>query len=270
MCIIMNRIKILFSVGLILFITSVYAQEGEPGGIWASAGVSKDITKNWSADLEFEFRTLNFTTQRERYAFQIGTDYELIKNFKIGAGYSYLNVYDDFNLGPENYYQNRNRFYGQLSYKFKLGDFTLSLRERAQLTYKNDSDRINIYGVLNTNRINPDLNWRNKIKLSYNIKKNPFSPYLCFESYYLLNDPSAIRDYNTDLSDYKEVSSYFNKLRFSAGVEYKINKMHSIDIFGMYSKERGAEEVKVSGPNYYQLSDWTGIYVVGIGYNFSF
>jgi opacity protein-like surface antigen len=266
----MNKVKILLTAGIISFATSILAQEGEPGGIWASAGVSKEITKKWSADVEFEFRTLDFTTKRERFAFQIGTDYELIKNLKLGVGYSYLNVYDDFTLSPGNYYQNRNRFYGQLGYKLKFGNFSLSFRERAQLTYKNDSDRINIYGVLNTNRINPDLIWRNKIKLAYNIKKNPFTPYISFESYYLTNDPSAIRDYNADLTEYTEVSSYFNKLRYSAGVEYEITKKHSIDLFGMYSMERGAEEVKVSGPNYYQLSAWNNTFVLGIGYTYSF
>jgi len=274
MYIIMNKKSILLIISVILITTvKVNAQDSEANGIWTSIGINKDITKYWSAGIEAEYRTLGFTAERERTSFQIASDYEILKNLKIGIGYSLMSVYDDYKFSNDSirvHYQDRNRFYGQLNYRLKFGNFSLSFRERAQLTYKDESDRINAAGIKNTNRINPDLIWRNRFKLQYSKKKLAFSPYISFESYFMMNDPEIIRIYNNDLTSFNETSSYFNKMRYAAGIEYKINKKHAVELYGILSSERAVEEVKVSGPNYLRLGDWVQSPVIGIGYSFIF
>jgi hypothetical protein len=254
----------------------VTAQDVEPGGVWASVSTEKNLTERISVGTEFEFRSSGLSLKRERLGMQISGDYELFNNFKLGTGYSYLNVEDDYRFTNDSirvHYQNRHRLYLQMSYRFKFGRFNLSLRERAQWTFKDETDRIRIYPGyppvigINSNRINPDLVWRNRAKLSYNIPKFPITPSLSFETYYLLNEPEELRVYNNDESDYRTTSAFFSKLRYTLALEYKINKKNSVELFGMLQQERGAEEKVVPGPNYYILSDWANGYVLGLGYN---
>lgn len=252
------------------FLLSGFAQESEPGGIWTSISLEKKINNKWEAGSELELRTTGFELKRERLALQLSTDYSIIKNLKLGAGYSYLNVYDDYKFSNDSvreHFQNRHRIYLQLGWKQKLGNFTFSLRERTQMTFKDESDRYNANGEINANRINPDFIWRNRAKLSYSIKKFPVTPSFVFETYYLLNDPDQVRIYNTDQSDYSESQSFFTKLKYGVFFEYEINKRNAVELYGMFTNERSAGEVVVSGPNYYKLSDWSKGFILGISYN---
>ncbi len=282
------RIK-LTGVFITIAIASVLtAQETEPGGIWTSVSLEKEITKKWSVNGEFEFRTHGINLLRDRFTAQLGTDYEIFNNLKLGASYSWMNVDDDYKWSDDSirtdYFQNRHRFNLQGVWRYKLGNIAFQFRERAQVTFKDDSDRIKSNGKINENRINPEYIWRNRIKISYDKKKMPWTPYFSFESYYELNDPDPIRYYNSAATSYEERNSYFSKLKYTVGVEYKINKQHTVELYGMYFHERSSEEIEVMRPifsddglferfqldKYRGLSDWSDDYVLGIGYTFSF
>jgi hypothetical protein len=247
------------------------AQESEPGGIWTSISAEKDLTKKWSVGGEIELRTIGFTTDRDRIGIQIGTDYEFFKNLKLGLSYSWMNVDDDYKFSDDSirtdFFQNRHRFNAQASWKFKLGDFGFQFRERAQTTLKDDSNRLKEDGSINTNRINPEYVWRNRLKVSYGTKDSDWEPYVSIETYFLLNDPEEIRFYNSDQSDFSVKNQFFSKIRYTAGIEYKINKRHKVELYGIYSHERGAEEQVVPGPNYYAISDWIDDYVLGLAWS---
>ncbi len=278
------------SVVIIVMVATLLlnAQESEPGGIWTSVSLEKDITKKWSVGSELEYRTTGLSWERNRYSAQVGTDYELFKNFKLGASYSWVNVDDDYKWSDDSvrtdYYQNRHKVNVQGIWKYKSGNIAFQFRERAQASFKDDSDRIKSNGKINENRINPEYVWRNRIKISYDKKKMPWTPYLSFESYYLLNDPDPIRFYNSAATAYNERSSYFSKIRYTLGLEYKINKQHAVELFGMYAHERENEEIEVMRARfsddglfeglfldkYRGLTGWTDDYVLGIGYTISF
>lgn len=251
---------------------TVFAQDSEPGGIWSSITVEKKINKKIDVGTEWEFRSNGLSLERDRIAIQLYGDYEIIKDLKIGASYTYMNVMDDYRFSVDSirmHYQNRHRTHLQLGYKISFDRFDLQFRERAQLTFRDESERIREDGSINPNRINPDFLWRNRIKLAYNIKGLPLNPSISAESYYLFNDPEDVRVYAADGIEYRETNSYFSKLRYTLALEYRINKRNSIELFGILSNEQGAEEVAVPGPNYYQLSDWTTEYVLGLSYKLS-
>lgn len=260
----------IYLITLLFLSINLTAQESEPGGIWTSISAEKDLTKKWSVGGEIELRTIGFTTNRDRIALQIGTDYEFLKNLKVGLTYSWMNVDDDYKFSSDSirtdYFQNRHRFNAQASWKFKLGDFGFQFRERAQATLKDDSNRLKEDGSINTNRINPEYVWRNRLKASYGTKKSAWEPYVSMETYYLLNDPEEIRFYRSNESEFEVKNTFFSKIRYTVGVEYKINKKHKVELYGVYSHERGAEEQVVPGPNYYAISDWTNDYVLGIAW----
>ena len=277
----------LLALVLFGFACLVTAQESEPGGIWTAISAEKNITKKWSAGGEIELRTVGFTSERDRFAVQLGTDYELIKNLKLGISYSWMNVNDDYKFSRDSirtdFYQNRHRFNVQGTWRFKMGNVAFQFRERFQTTIKDDSDRLKEDGSINTNRINPEYVWRNRLKVSYSKKKMLWTPYVSFETYYLLNEPEVLRFYNSAATDYEEKSSFLTKLRYTVGIEYKITKQHSVELYGMFANERSTSEIEVFRPimdnglfqglqkdKYFSLTNWTNDYVVGVGYNYSF
>lgn len=266
-----NRLVLVCTL-LALTAGTVLAQDSEPGGIWSSITVEKKINKKIDVGTEWEFRTNGLSLERDRIAIQLYGDYEIIKNLKIGASYTYLNVMDDYRFSIDSirlHYQNRHRTHLQLGYKISFDRFDLQFRERAQLTFRDESDRLREDGSINENRINPDFLWRNRIKLAYNIKGLPLNPSISAESYYLFNDPEDVKIFDDNGIETGTTNSYFSKLRYTLALEYKINKRNSVELFGILSNERGAEEVAVPGPNYYELSNWTSDYILGLSYKLS-
>jgi len=272
----MNK-RLFFCIFILLVsYNGLIAQDFEPGGIWSSVSTNKRLTDRFSVGTEFELRSSGFSLERERLGMQISGEYRLTNDFRLGAGYTFLNVQDEYRFTNDSmrvHYQNRQRLYLQMSYRIRFGRFNLALRERAQWTFKDETNRIRIYPGdppvigINTHRINPDLVWRNRAKLSYNIRGVPITPSISFESFYLLNEPEDLRIYNRDFSDFRTISTFFSKLRYSLAFEYRINRRNSVELFGMFQQERGAEEKVVPGPNYYVLSKWTNDFVFGIAYD---
>lgn len=270
--------KRLFFCILILLVSynGLIAQDFEPGGIWSSVSTNKRLTDRFSVGTEFELRSSGFNLERERLGMQISGEYRLTNDFRLAAGYTFMNVQDEYRFTNDSmrvHYQNRQRLFLQMSYRIRFGRFNLSLRERAQWTFKDETNRIRIYPGdppvigINTHRINPDLVWRNRARLSYDIVGIPITPSISFESFYLLNEPEDLRIYNRDFSDFRTISTFFSKLRYSLAFEYRINRRNSVELFGMFQQERGAEEKVVPGPNYYVLSKWTNDFVFGIAYD---
>lgn len=259
----------------ICFIAPMNAQiSDEPGGIWTAISAEKDLTKKITLGSELELRTLDFTSEIERFSLGLSLDYAISKQFKAGIGYDYLNVHDSYDWGislqtgldsVRTWMQPRHRFSGQLAWKQKLGNFSISLREKAQITIKDDKNRLTqdaefpgdpLLNDTNFARVNPDFTWRNRIKIDYNIPNSKITPAFSIETYMLFNDP--------------DLDPYFSKIRYTLSAEYKINKKNFVEIFGMLNAERGELEVKVPGPNYYILGNWSNSPVIGISYHHKF
>jgi len=198
-------------------------------GAWMSVSVEKEI-KKWDFGFEQELRTMDNSSHVERVSSSLSAEYKLFKPLKIGASYEFivLNDLENDDLQP------RHRGNVYLQGKYKIGRLTASLRERIQVTYKDETER--------TYKMNPKWSWRNKLKFDYNIPHSPVSPFASFETFYQLNNPDGNK---------------FDNLRYSAGTEYKFNKHHAIEIYGLIDKE-----INVKKP--------VRRFVAGAGYSFSF
>jgi hypothetical protein len=229
--------RIAASVIFFFLISKAILAQTEDFGIWTSIGGEKKLGK-WDFNAEAELRTKDNSGQVNRWSLQLEAAYSIIKPLKIGASYQFIYFHDteywDF--------QPRNRFNLFLSGKQKLGNFTFSLRERAQLTTKDASDRIKKSGKINTYKINPEWTWRNRLKVEYNIPKFPVTPSLSFESFYQLNNP----DGNT-----------FDDMRYTLSFAYNLTKHNQLEIYGLLDNE-----VNVSDP--------VRTFVTGIGFTHSF
>jgi hypothetical protein len=225
----------LFLFLLLLTSANLWAQT-EDFGVWTTIGAEKKLGK-WNIGTEAELRTNSNAGQVSRWSLRLETSYNIIKPLKVGGSYQYIDFYDSKYAD----FQPRHRFFLYLQGKQKLGNFIFTLRERVQVTTKDESDRIKASGNIDTYKINPEWNWRNRLKAEYNIPHFPVSPSFSIESFYQLNNPDG---------------NSFNNMRYALGFKYKPMKRHEFELYGLFDKE-----MNVNNP--------VKKYVVGIGYVYS-
>ncbi|MDR0811966.1 MAG: DUF2490 domain-containing protein [Paludibacter sp.] len=231
--------KILLLTVISFFVLAAYSQQET--GVWASLSLDKKINKKWNIGVETDIRTIGgndlyFVRLIDRWSFSVNANYSLFKPVKLGVTYMIMNKLDTKYAN----YQWRNRILLTASGKQKWGDFSFSLRERLQITTKNDSKRIKDDGSTDTYAVNPDLTWRNRFQIVYDIPKSRFTPAASFETFYSLNDPSGNK---------------FDELRYILSLTYKIDKHNFVELYGVYNYDP-----------YILMENMFNAYVIGVGY----
>ena len=193
---------ILFTL-LIPFTNKLSAQDSD-FGIRFGAEISKKLTQKIELQFEEELRLNQNISAFDRSMTTLGGSYSLNKTFKAGLFYTYIYA----NNQNDGYYESRHRFGGWIQAAHKVNRIKFSLREKFQNTYRDED--------LGNYKYNPKMYLRSKLEVSYNIKNLPLDPYLSVEMHYQLNNP-----YGNDI----------DKWRYTAGVEYGINKRFAIDLF---------------------------------------
>ena len=258
-------------------------------GIWTSIGVEKKLTKKWNVAVEGEFRTADALNEVSRYSLGISTDYKFCSWLKGEVGYIFMNdysredkslkleedVYDEGVLDhskyeldiEEPYWRTRHRANLSLTGSVKLGNFKLSLRERAQYTYQTkkvitqtEYDVIkyseegwgwfygdNLWVVdENSKKVKEDEKGnkhsyalRSRLQVEYDRKGLPIEPYASVEMY-------------NDFDGFK-----IKKMRYTIGGDYKITKKHSVGLYYRYQDFFGSDEGEST-------------HILGVGYKFKF
>lgn len=236
----MKIIKLVFLFLLVSF--SMSAQE-----LWTSASAKKSFMKTWGVEAEAEYRTHNAFKNSERFSIGVGGEYRQ-KFFKVDAGYKFIEGHTleettrKGNIVPP-YWISRHRVYASITGKLKLGRFELSLRERYQFTHrvgkwvpKFDADGV----TQKTDEwVSPKDKHvvRTRLGCDWNIRKSPFTPYANIEMYNAFGHEPAVE-----------------KIRYSVGSEYKINKKNRIELFYTFVQGVASGEPNAN--------------VIGIGYSF--
>ena len=230
---------------LVLFIALIVSaqqmtrsQTTDDFGIWTTVEVEKSLSKKWSLNGELEFRSKENVEEIGRFAAKIGGEYSIIKNLKAGAAYQFQYFHDIEYTD----YQPRHRFIGYLQGKQKWGRFTFTLRERFQVTYKDDSDRIKSNGKIDTYKTDPEWYWRNRLKVGYDIPKSKITPSFSVETFYQLNNPDG---------------NQFDSMRYTMSLGYKLNKQSTFNLSGIYDHEMNVKKPEDR-------------YVLELGYVYSF
>jgi len=194
-----------------------------------SFDITKRIVKGFNVSFEEEFRTRSDFSVTERFSHDLGLSYKPVKFLKVGGAYNLIN----FNHEKRGW-EIRHRYYFYTTGILEIGRFSISLRERFQSTKRQ--------GVgASATRANPKLYLRSRLKADYNIRKSKFTPYASVELFNTLNDPQ-----NNNLNQWRGV----------AGVEYKLNKKNSLEVFYRYTDYIDEEEFDK--------------HLFGIGYAFNF
>jgi long-subunit fatty acid transport protein len=218
-----------FRISLLLLATNLYclAQE-EDARLWLQASVEKKIIPKVSVELVFGLRRAENYSRTESYYTQLGFEYKLFKFLHAGVIYRHS---DKREYKPNFHHRDRGGAWVQFRKKIYKGlsvDYRIFYQR--QYTDMNRSEK----GFIPSNYI------RNKIKLQLDRKKR-YKPYVSTELFYQIK-------YN---------KSEFNRVRFSAGVAYELNKYHQVTPSYMIQKE-------INEPNPVTS------YVIGLDYKYSF
>lgn len=199
-----------------LICVSAFASDGvEDFGSSVSAGLTKRLWNRLDVGLEEEVRFDNNSTDFERWSSSVDMSYIILKKvFKIGIGYDLLGVWDYETEG----FEFRHRFNAYFTLKHDIARFNISWKSRFQSTYRDEDTGDYAW--------NPRNYWRNKVGLSYNIRKCPITPLIAFECFYR--------------PDYYK-GHFIDCLRYEGGLKYSITKKQSLQAIFKYDYEIGVK-----------------------------
>ena len=195
---------------------------------WTSIGLSKKINKHWKISLDQEFRFIKDVSQFDIYFADLELDYKFNKHLTVGANYRFYQ-----NKNTNGVFQTEHRWSTDFQYKHKISRFKVAYRLRFQ---NKDEDFF-------TNESGNNLyNLRNKLSVDYNIKSFKLDPYFDMELFRRFENGE---------------DSYFNKIRWTLGIEYSITKKSDIELFYRTDNELNQDYAKDT-------------YIIGLAYKFSF
>lgn len=179
----------------------------------------KSFDHNLSLTIEEEIRSA--PSHRSHTTIALG--YTPIPYLNIYAGYT-LKLYGDQGWdNPNKFLRHRANilFTGQV----KLGQWSLSLREGVMLDARCDEiDRREKNAV--------DFTLRSRLQAVYSIPKTPLGIVAKMELLNTLNAPVA---YINEITEGEKYGQYINELRPELGLQWKINKQHSLSLSYRYN-----------------------------------
>lgn len=195
-----------FSIFVIILLSISHAQIDDIG-VWSGITFQTKITRELEVSLTEQLRLKNDVTRISLLLSDIGLSYDVSKKLQVGLNYRYIKSNQD------NYYSNRHRIYADLAWKEKIKFISITLRERVQEQYSD-------YYSSETGKV-PDWVLRSKLTAKIDLDKK-YSPYLSGEIFYLLDNESN----ENGLTQY----------RYETGINYNINRIHSINPFFIFQK----------------------------------
>lgn len=246
--------KTLYLLAMIMLPLMSFAQSDD-FGVWTSISADKKVNKKISVGIEAEMRTRDNSEKIDRWSFGVEAKYKLTKWLKASVGYSLLDdnnykiTYKALNGAPNKlaeYWGVRHRFNVSLTASQKFGNFQVSLRERWQYTYRPektidqrwDFDDDEYDGKAKTYSGRGKNIMRSRVQISYDIPNSHFEPYVSAEMY---NGWSV------------------EKMRYTAGVDWKITKRHAVGAYYLYQAVHDDDDD--NEPN---------LHILGLEYKFKF
>ncbi|WP_405607496.1 DUF2490 domain-containing protein [Polaribacter sp. Asnod1-A03] len=212
----------LMLINIALFSNLNYGQNGDTDWeSWGTIGVEYNL-KKWEFNLEQQYRLKENFSETDSYFTQFGVEYEMFKNFKLGAAARFISFND--NVGAIQGYEDHFRFQFDGSYKHKIKNLELGYR----LRYQNKNE----LGISTDDGDNPKHTFRFKTSLEYDFKNWKLDPKVSAE---IFNRYEEDGDVNT-----------YNKYRFTIGTDYKVKKIGKFGLFYRYEKEMNVDLPEVT------------------------
>lgn len=250
--------KIILISSLTLLMPLMARAQHDDFGIWYSLGAEKKINRQLAIGAESEFRTRNDSKTADRWSVGINAEYKIVKGLKASVGYNFL--YDNnaeklsynydntgavatLNNWRPSYWGARHRVTVSLQGSKTFGRLGVSLRERWQYTYRPEKT---------TQRFDFDNSqWEDKV-----VKGKAKS---VLRSRLQLD--YDIPNWKADPYGSVELANAWNiqKIRYTLGADYKIQKTH---VFSLYYRYQDIRKDDFDGE--------PDMHVIGVGYKFKF
>jgi hypothetical protein len=224
----MMMIRKYFIILFFIFIPLAASGQEKDFGIWYGVSSEIKLSKKVDLDLSTEIRTFENASKMEEALLEGGATWNFSKYIAASGSYRVAK-----NLEDDNSYYFQHKFFLALKGKLPVNNFTFSGTLRFQTrskTYIEDVD-------------DEDLDYTGKVKLKAIYKTPSFflNPYFYSEAF---------------LPMFSDQSDAVSKVRFSAGFELKITKVHSVEIGYIYQRDYTP-----------RLSD---LNIISLNYNISF
>ena len=172
---------------LLLFFPFLLIAQEQDFQQWSKIGISYDLNKDLSVSLDQGLRFRENASLPDVTFSNLSLKYDLIKKWSVAIGYRYIT---DFDLSQNTY--TIHRIYTDVNYRKKKKRWLMKNRLRHQFQEEN-------------------FTLRDKVSLSYNIRKTPLEPFTTFELFFK--------------------DSEFKKWRFTLGASYPFLKEFDIDVY---------------------------------------
>jgi predicted porin len=193
----------------LLVLTQFLFSQSNDFGIWYGVNAEYSIKKKLEIDLSTEVRTFSNASKIEEAFLETGITYSFNKYISVTGGYRITE-----NLEGDSRFHIRHKWFADIKGKNEIGNFSFSGRfrfQRQDKTYFEDAnDEI------------ADYHGRIKFKVIYKTPSFPINPFISFETFFRMFEATDKR---------------FDKNRFMAGLEYKIDKKQSFEAAYMFERD---------------------------------
>lgn len=236
---------------------------------------NKKLSKGLHISLEEEIRMDENFGSFNRFHTTLALTYKILPELKVGVGYALINPYSSSEAA---FKDSRHRLMVDMAYTYRYGDWSLSLKERFQATYR--SGEMNEYQNPRT-----ALALKSRLKLTYKGFRR-WEPYGYVEMRNTLNAPVIKANFDgtyyvTDAGSRTGEAGWFldgfsgwyvNRWRGALGVEYRLTKASRLEATLLADWETdkvvdaNAEGTKLK--SYTRESGFIGWFAVGYSYSF--
>lgn len=229
----MVRKKLLIAVLSVFFALSAIAQSGP--STWVELEFSKKIVRNLKVEFNPELRLFN-DFKIDAYILEGGLSYKVHDYLTVAGYYRYENT-NDYKPNRDVYvWEPSNRFAFDARTGFDINRFAVSIRLRYTNGAEIDNPEEERLSFL-----------RYRTKVDYDIKGSKIIPYVSAEAFHDLK------------------SNYFDKMRYTGGVAYPLNKDNELSLF--YRLQDYLEDPKIDALLH---ENKESMHIIGIGYSLKF
>ncbi len=194
---------------IVITFFSIGSLSAQTTGEWIGAELSLNLPHKFSFDVSGQARILNNYLNLYKYQAQFDLGYELHKRVDVGVSYR-----SEWRVEKDGYFYYRDKMFAEVKFNYPVNRFKFKDRiryQRRRKTYINDD-----WDLIPIQRL------RNKIELSYNIRKNKITPLVSFELFFPLNS---------------FITPVVDEYRIAVDIKYPISKKQSIKTGILYSRE---------------------------------
>ena len=197
---------------LLLFCPFLLVAQEQDFQQWSKIGASCDLNKDLSLSLDQGFRFRENASLTDVTFSNLSLKYDLNKKWSVTIGYRYIT---DFDLSQNTFIS--HRIYTDINYRKKKKRWLIKNRLRYQYQ--------------------ENFTLRDKVSLSYNVRKTPLKPFTAFELFFK--------------------DSEFKKWRYTLGASYPFLKEFDINAFYRFQQS-------------FNNSNTKQLYILGIGIEYKF